>query len=161
MDLVFLILKHTHEDWQWVALVMLVLGQLLLKLHSMSMVQYLPLDEKKSEIYLLGKTPPTRSTPLHIKTNWRTNNGAMYRFKIEWYLYANPLPIDSECVGYLYNTTDSITNPLCKDSDTWITLTQYKSSDGYLVLKATPNTSWYYGWFWVSLQHQFHLSQTN
>ncbi len=28
-------------------------------------------------------SPTTRSTPLHIKTNWRTNNGAMYRFKIE------------------------------------------------------------------------------
>jgi hypothetical protein len=92
-------------------------------------------------------------TPLtvHFKSSWRTNNGAMYRFVFEGYNYGNGKAVNSDCVGYLWTGTDSILQQTCTDYAPGIALTQYKSSDGYLVLKAVM-TSHYYAGFGVSLQ---------
>ncbi|HEY3357838.1 MAG TPA: hypothetical protein VGQ83_31595 [Polyangia bacterium] len=95
----------------------------------------------------------TASTPttVHLKTNWRTNNSAMYRVIVEGYNYGAGLAINSDCVGYLYSGTDSILNASCNNYAGGITLSQYRSTDGSLVLKVTAGTFYYLG-FGVSLQ---------
>jgi hypothetical protein len=96
----------------------------------------------------------TLSAPLnvHLKTSWRTNNSAMYRFIVEGYNYGQAQAVFSDCVGYLYGASDSIINGACNNYAPGASFSQYKSSDGYLVLKLTMSGSTYYLGFGVSLQ---------
>jgi hypothetical protein len=93
-------------------------------------------------------------TPLnvHIKTSWLTNNEAMYRFIVEGYNYGQGAAINSDCVGYLYSNTNSIVSGSCNNYAPGFTLTQYKSTDGYLVLKLTAASSVYFTGITLSLQ---------
>ena len=93
----------------------------------------------------------TTPTVIHIKTSWPTNNDAMYRFSIEGYAYGAGKEIHSTCGGYLYSTINHLYNNWTNDYADGATLTQYKSSDGYLVLKLVPVSGYYVG-FGVSLQ---------
>lgn len=91
------------------------------------------------------------ATWLHLKTNWRTNNYAMYRFKLEGYAYQSGKAINSDCVGYLYGPNDAILNGSCRNYADGISLAQYRSSDGYLVLLVIPTSNYFIG-FGVSVQ---------
>ncbi len=89
-------------------------------------------------------TTDSGSTPLHLKTSWGFN-GAMYRFVVHGYNYGEGLPIYSDCVGYMYETDQALVSASCHDYAGGISLGQYVSSDGKLVLKLAVTTSYFMG----------------
>lgn len=85
------------------------------------------------------------AVPVQLKTQWRTNNDVMYRIQVEGYNYGVGLPINSDCVGYLYSQSDNTISAACTNYASGITLTQYKTSDGYLALKVASSSLYFIG----------------
>ncbi len=90
-------------------------------------------------------TADNNAISLQLKTQWRTNNGAMYRVTVQGYMYGVGAPVNSDCVGYLYSATDSIVSGSCNNYAGGATLTQYKTSDGYLAFTLSYGSSYYMG----------------
>jgi len=88
--------------------------------------------------------------PIHIKTNIPWSN-IMYRIVVEGYNYGAAQPIFSEVVGYTYAPIPaSITNGNAINHASGASISQYKSSDGYVVVKLSHGSSFYYAGFSVS-----------
>jgi hypothetical protein len=95
-------------------------------------------------------TTENSNTPIHIKTNipW---SSIMYRILVEGFNYGASQPINSEVVGYTYGPNPSvITNGNAINHTSGAVISQYKSDDGYLVVKLTHASSFYFTGFSVS-----------
>jgi len=101
--------------------------------------------------------------PIHIKTNIPIQSNTMYRLLVEGYNYGASKAINSDAVGYTYALVACLTNDQTNDYATGVTLTQYCSADGYVVLKLTVTTSYFMGfsvsaWFTNPLGGGFDIS---
>ncbi|MFO8236167.1 MAG: hypothetical protein R6U04_12275 [Bacteroidales bacterium] len=75
--------------------------------------------------------------PIHIKTNIQDEGGIMYRFLVEGYNAYASKAINSEAVGYVRSGVPGVSYSQNINHAEGVALTQYISSDGYLVLKLT------------------------
>ena len=95
---------------------------------------------------------PGPAIPFHILTNidWNCN---MYRIVVEGYNFGTGRPIFSEIVGYacaLYGDPNNVVSAFATDYGAGATISQYKSSGGFVVVKLTNAASFYYVGFSVS-----------
>jgi hypothetical protein len=92
-------------------------------------------------------------TPIHVKTQLVLGTGAqniMYRLVVEGYNYGNGQSIFSECVGYATPPSNGDwASKSCRDYAPGVVLSQYRSTDGFVVLKLTA-ASFYYAGFSLS-----------
>ena len=97
--------------------------------------------------FLTRNTRDSWNTPIHIKTNIPTKSSIMYKIQVEGYNYGDSKIINSEAVGYTYNhpSNNCIFRGSVIDYASGITLTQYCSSDNFVVLKLTMNSHYYLG----------------
>lgn len=89
----------------------------------------------------------TDATPLyiHMKTNIDMTN-IMWYIEAEGYNYGTSLPILCSWVGYAYAATSSILNDSLANYYTGMSANGiYKSSDGYVVLRAYASSQYYNG----------------
>lgn len=107
------------------------------------------------DILVWNTTSDSAIQNVHLKTSWKVNEHySMYRFIVQGYNYHAGLVINSEVVGYLYPPDNAIYNGGTKNYAAGVTISQYKSSDGYLTIKLASPAYWYYCGFSVSL-HQY------
>lgn len=81
----------------------------------------------------------------HIKTNIKIRTNVMYRILAEGYNYGNASVINSDAVGYTYYGWDCIGNNSVNDYAKGASISQYCSSDGYVVIKLTFTNAYYAG----------------
>ncbi len=97
----------------------------------------------KRDFFTFTTTVPG-STPIHIKTNLPVHSDVMYRFLVEGYSYGTALPVNSEAVGYTYSSVACLTSAGVVNhvaGANAVTLSQYCSFDGFVVLKLdVPDT---------------------
>ncbi len=114
--------------------------------------------------FLTWNTTSNTNVPIHIKTNI-TFTAIMYRFLVEGYNYGMSRAINSEAVGYAY-TNGSLINMQNVNHSNGVSISQYKSSDGYVVIRLDPGGSNYYlgfsvsGWFVNPTGTNFNISAT-
>ena len=82
---------------------------------------------------------------VHIKTNIPIHSNIMYRILLEGYNYGSANPINSEAVWYSYSASSCLINDTTIDHASWVTLTQYCSSDGFITLKLVSSSMYYVG----------------
>jgi hypothetical protein len=83
--------------------------------------------------------------PVHIKTNIPYQSNIMYRILVEGYNYGMALPINSEAVGYPYSGSGTIINQGNVNQSGGVSISQYYSTDGYVVIKLSAATFYYAG----------------
>lgn len=93
-----------------------------------------------------GQSPNT----VHIKTNIRVNSDIMYRISVEGYNYQSARVIDNTAAGFAYSLANTIVGLDNVNVGQGASLTQYVSTDGFVVLKLTTSTSFYASGFSVS-----------
>jgi hypothetical protein len=81
----------------------------------------------------------------HIKTNIKIRTNVMYRILVEGYNYANSTVINSDAVGYTYQTWDCIGHTSENNYSNGASISQYCSTDGYVVIKLTFTNAYYAG----------------
>jgi hypothetical protein len=74
--------------------------------------------------------------PIHIKTNLTSSQLPVYRIAVEGFNYFTGRVINSDVAGFLHNS--QIQKATTNDYATGATISQYVSSDGYLVVKVHP-----------------------
>ena len=91
----------------------------------------------------------------HMKTDMATNSGCMFLFTLRGYAYGSGKVMFAQTCGYCYSATNSIINDQDKSWDGDTVLSTYKSSDGYVVLRAYLS-SWssYYTGFHIDVSYQ-------
>jgi hypothetical protein len=103
---------------------------------------------------LTFSTTASNNVPIHIKTPLKLGTAAeyiMYRLVVEGYNYGVGQTIFSECVGYANPPSNSgWVNTSCRDYATGTTISQYQSSDNFVVLKLSNSSSFYYAGFSLS-----------
>ncbi|MCK5832694.1 hypothetical protein KAH81_03390 [bacterium] len=83
--------------------------------------------------------------PIHIKTNITWSN-IMYRILVEGYNYGAAQPINSEIVGYTYAPSPAAPiSASAVNHASGASISQYKSDDGYLVVKLSSSNFYYVG----------------
>lgn len=85
--------------------------------------------------------------PIQIKLNIQNNSMIMYRFVVEGYNYGTGNDINSMVCGYTY--ISGLINTSSTNYSGGLSISQYISSDNYLVIKLT-GASYYYTGFSVS-----------
>jgi hypothetical protein len=85
------------------------------------------------------------STPIHIKTNIPVQSNIMYKLVVDGYNYGNGTSILSEAVGYPYGGVSCLTSQSTVDHAGGVAISQYCSSDGYVVIKLTAGSFYYVG----------------
>ncbi|MFC1747166.1 hypothetical protein ACFL2V_00010 [Pseudomonadota bacterium] len=83
--------------------------------------------------------------PIHIKTNIKRQGDIMYRLLVEGYNYGTVAAINSDVVGYTWSGTTEIHNGQTNNYSRGIGISQYMSSDGYVVVKLSANSHYYIG----------------
>ncbi len=73
--------------------------------------------------------------PIHVKTNLR-DQLPIYRISVEGFNYLSGQVINGDVAGFLYNRT--ILKPTTNDYAGGAAISQYVSSDGYLVIRVDP-----------------------
>jgi hypothetical protein len=116
--------------------------------------------------FLTWNTVDNTNVQIHIKTNI-TFSCIMYRFLVEGYNYGMQRAIYSEAVGYPYcDGSNAILNQQNNNHSNGVSISQYRSSDGYVVLKLDPGGSNYYlgfsvsGWFTNPAGNAFNVTGT-
>jgi hypothetical protein len=103
---------------------------------------------------LAFNTTGNNTTPIHIKTSIVIGAGSlnvMYRYVVEGYNYGGKQAIFSDCVGYATTVANGNWDATaCNDYASGASLAQYESSDGFVTLKLTSATSFYYAGFSLS-----------
>jgi|GEM_PF-1316674 len=99
--------------------------------------------------FVTWNTTAGSGNPVHIKTNIPYQSNVMYRILVEGYNYGNSQPINSEAVGYTYSGWTTIANAVNVNQSSGVSISQYYSSDGYVVIKLNAG-SFYYAGFSVS-----------
>ena len=91
----------------------------------------------------------------HMKTDMPTNSGCMFLFTLRGYAYGQGKVMFAQTVGYCYSSSNTIINTENKSWDGHTVLSTYKSSDGYVVLRAhLPSWSSYYSGFVIDVSYQ-------
>src|SRR5690606_15208762 len=101
--------------------------------------------------FLTWRTTDDTNVPIHIKTNITFTN-IMYRILVEGYNYGRQAAIYSEAVGYAYSACpgECLLNMQNNNHSNGVAISQYRSSDGYVVIKLDPITRNYFMGFAVS-----------
>jgi hypothetical protein len=101
--------------------------------------------------FVTWNTTASTNVPIHIKTNI-TFVCIMYRFLVEGYNYGMQRAIYSEAVGYAdcNPSPTAVTSAQNNNHSNGVSISTYKSNDGYLVIKLDPGGSNYYLGFSVS-----------
>ncbi|NEO43620.1 MAG: hypothetical protein F6K55_05570 [Moorea sp. SIO4A3] len=102
-------------------------------------------DGKVRRDFVTWNTRVGTSNPIHIKTNIPKKSSVMYRILVEGYNYGLAAAINSDIVGYTYNRSETIISGKANDYDNGVSISQYYSSDGYVVIKLTTTTTYYIG----------------
>ena len=116
--------------------------------------------------FLTWRTPAGGNTPIHIKTNIKIKSYIMYRILVEGYNYGLARAINSDTVGYTYGGWACSGNVQNNNYASGASISQYCSSDGYVVIRLDPNGSNYYigfgvsGWFTNPTGYGFDISAT-
>jgi hypothetical protein len=100
--------------------------------------------------FLVWNTTQSSPNVIHVKTNIHVSSNTMYRFVVEGYNYDAQAAINSEAVGYASAASSNITRFKNNNYDSGISISQYKSTDGYVVLKLNAAISAYQLGFSVS-----------
>ncbi len=95
--------------------------------------------------FLTFSTGASTPTTVHIKTNLVDKGGVMYRIAVEGYNYGAARAINSDAVGYLYSATSGITSGFTDNYAAGVTISQYISSDGFLVIRLDAGSMYYAG----------------
>jgi hypothetical protein len=89
----------------------------------------------------------------------------MYRILVEGYSYGLSKAINSDACGYVYTLIPGITNPSINNYASGVSISQYISSDGFVVIKLTTTYNYYLGfsasaWFVNPTGTGFSISAT-
>lgn len=95
--------------------------------------------------FLTWNTTARTATHVHIKTNIPIHSNIMYRLLVEGYNFGTGLAINSDAVGYTWMETVCMMRNSVNNYATGATLSQYCSTDGYVVLRLTVSDSYYIG----------------
>ncbi len=99
--------------------------------------------------FLTWSTTLSSPATIHIKTNIQDKTYVMYRIAVEGYNYGNGEPVFSDATGYTYGGWNCVPNGPPNQRNTnyapGVSISQYCSSDGYLVIKLTTSTTYYLG----------------
>ena len=95
--------------------------------------------------FLTWNTTQRTSIPIHIKTNIPKQSNVMYRIAVEGYNYGVAAIINSDVVGYTYSGWDHIGKAQTNNYADGVAISQYYSSDGYVVIKLTTDDTYYIG----------------
>ncbi|MGK7884142.1 MAG: hypothetical protein AB4057_05875 [Crocosphaera sp.] len=91
--------------------------------------------------FLACFTTTTTSPHIHIKTNIPKQSNIMYRIAVEGYNHRSGDVINSDVVGYTHPGRDYLTETQTNDYANGVTISQYYSSDGYVVIKLSTEPS--------------------
>ncbi|MEO7328979.1 MAG: hypothetical protein ABI193_10400, partial [Minicystis sp.] len=80
-------------------------------------------------------TTAQSSVPIHIKTNLHIHSNQMYRLLVEGYNYGTTTAINADAVGYTYEIVACLLAGNVNNYAAGASLSQYCSSDGFLVLR--------------------------
>lgn len=95
--------------------------------------------------FIAWNTVTNGSEPIHIKTNIPEYGSIMYRITVEGYNYGVGQVINSDAVGYTFASTAGITSPSTNNYAGGVTISQYISSDGFVVVKLSSANHYYSG----------------
>ena len=90
--------------------------------------------------FIAWNTDLINDAPIHIKTNISRGSEVMYRFLVEGYNYMDGKIINSDIAGQAYDATSPI-HAQKHDYSNGVTISQYYSSDDFLVIKLTQTSS--------------------
>ena len=115
--------------------------------------------------FVTWNTNQGTSHPIHIKTNIPKKSNIMYRILVEGYNYGVAAAINSDVVGYTYAGWESIGKAQTNDYANGVSISQYYSSDGYVIIKLTTSNTYYIGfsasaWFTNPTGNSFDISAT-
>jgi hypothetical protein len=116
--------------------------------------------------FVTWNTTSGSNTPIHIKTNIKIKTYIMYRILVEGYNYGLARSINSDTVGYTYGGWACSGNVQNNNYANGVSISQYCSSDGYVVVRLDPNGSSYYlgfsasGWFTNPTGYGFDVTAT-
>ncbi len=105
------------------------------------------------------------NVPIHIKTNIPKKSNVMYRILVEGYDCGNAAAINSDVVGYTTEFKEDIGWAQENNYAKGVSITQYYSSDGYVVIKLTSAYTYEIGfsasaWFTNTQGIGFDISAT-
>jgi Collagen triple helix repeat (20 copies) len=96
--------------------------------------------------FLTWNTTISNSDPIHIKTNIEVDGGVMYRIAVEGYNYGVSQVINSDVAGFAYGgAPGDLIRTTQNDYANGIQITQYPSSDGFVVVKLNQAGSFFLG----------------
>ncbi len=102
-------------------------------------------DGKVRRDFVTWSTTVRTSNPIHIKTNIPKKSNVMYRILVEGYNYGVSAAINSDIVGYSYQEWENIGQAQANDYANGVSISQYYSSDGYVVVKLTTTDTYFIG----------------
>ncbi|NEO47025.1 MAG: hypothetical protein F6K55_24050 [Moorea sp. SIO4A3] len=102
-------------------------------------------DGKVRRDFVTWNTRVGTSNPIHIKTNIPKKSNFMYRILVEGYNYGVGAAINSDVVGYTYQRWEIIGHAQANDYANGVSISQYYSSDGYVVIKLTTSNTFHIG----------------
>lgn len=114
--------------------------------------------------FLTWNTTATGATPVHIKTNIAAGSHVMYRIAVEGYNFGMAQAINSDVAGYTYSQSPTnIHSATANNYAPGAPISQYISSDGYVVIKLEPVSTYYMGfsasgWFTNPAGYGFEVS---
>jgi hypothetical protein len=83
--------------------------------------------------------------PIHIKTNIPIHSNVMYRILVEGYNYGSSAAICSDVVGYSWSGSGTIHAGQSNNYADGVSISQYYSSDGFVVIKLASAKTYYLG----------------
>ncbi|MCF6364815.1 MAG: hypothetical protein L3J35_01290 [Bacteroidales bacterium] len=115
--------------------------------------------------FITFNTTDNTANPIHIKTNIPEYSNTMYRILVEGYAYGVSAVINSDVAGYTFGSTAGISNPSANNYASGVSISQYISSDGFVVVKLTTTYNYYLGfsasaWFVNPTGTNFPISAT-
>ena len=95
--------------------------------------------------FVTYNTSASNANPIHIKTNIPIQTNIMYRILVEGYNYGQSAIINSDACGYTYVGYACIGSNSVNNYASGVSISQYCSSDGYVVIKLNISSSYYIG----------------
>ncbi len=113
--------------------------------------------------FLFWNTTIRNINPIHIKTNIKEKSSIMYRILVEGYNYGTGKIINSDICGYTYVSWEEIGHSSSNNYAPGVSISQYYSSDEFVVIKLSHTDSYYMGfgvsaWFTNPTGNGFQIS---
>lgn len=124
----------------------------------------LALEPRVQRDFITWNTAAIGAQPVYIKTNIADGSNVMYRIAVEGYAYGSAQAIDSVAVGFAYSgSPGTIANHSTNNYASGATISQYISSDGFVVIKLQFNNTFFAGfsasaWFTNPAGEGFQIS---